>query len=118
MDEGMIKPRNFRFGRPSRQPKRPDFKKAKVRLSLVLKIRLLNYDTVEFWGHALDRMEMRGITRDDVIEAIEDPTTKGLPTRAGRSRIRKAFPSTGKIIDVIYDERPDRLRVITAYEIE
>jgi len=113
----MIKPRKFRFGQPHREPQRSGFKK-KIRPNLVLTIRVLNYDMIEFWWHALDRMNMRGITREDVIEAIEDPTTKGLPTKPGRSRIRKAFPSTGKIIDVVYDEKPDRLRVITAYELE
>jgi hypothetical protein len=118
MSPAMIKPRNFRFGKPGRDPKRPGFKKTKIRPNLVLKIRVLGFDTIEFWYHGLDQMEMRSITRDEVIEAIDDPTTRGLPTKPGRKRIRKAFPSTGRIIDVVYDEKPDRLRVITAYELK
>jgi hypothetical protein len=114
----MIKPRNFRFGKPGRKPRRSGFKKMKVRRNLLLTIRVLGYDKIEFWWHALDQMATRSITRDEVIEALDHPTKKGLPTRPGRKHIRKAFPSTGRIIDVVYNEKPDRVRVITAYELK
>ena len=51
-------------------------------------------------------MAQRGITRDEVVEAINNPTSTGHPTQAGRTRVRKAFAATGKVIDVVYDELP------------
>jgi len=106
-----MKRKNFqRPGRQSRRPSRP-----KALKSLVLKIRVLTYDKIEFGGHARDRMAQRGITRDEVIEAINNPTSSGLPTQQGRTRVRKSFVSTGKVIDVVYDELPDRFRVITTF---
>jgi hypothetical protein len=63
----------------------------------------------------MDRMGSRGISRDEVIEAIEDPTSMGHKTKPGRTRIRKVFAATGKIIDVVYDEIEDRVRVITTF---
>ena len=61
-------------------------------------------------------MTQRGILRDEVVEAINIPTSSGHRTQAGRKRVRKAFAATGKVIDVVYDELPDRVRVITTFQ--
>lgn len=77
---------------------------------------MLSYDTLEILPHATDRMKQRGITRDEVVETINSPTRTGLPTQAGRMRVRKEFQRSGKVIDVVYDELPDRVRVITTFK--
>lgn len=64
---------------------------------------------------ATDRMTQRGIVRDEVVEAINNPTSTGYRTGPGRKRVRKAFPASGKIIDVVYEELNDRVRVITTF---
>jgi len=60
-------------------------------------------------------MDRRGITREYVIEAINNPTQTGLRTEPGRQRIRREFAGSRKVIDVVYEEMADRIRVITAF---
>ncbi len=109
---GTMRRRTFKGGGP--QGSGP-FRKRKAKSGLTLFVHVLTYEKIEFCRHSLDRMKMRGVTRDEVIEAINDPTSTGHKTRPGRSRIRKAFASSGKMIDVVYDEIEDRVRVITTF---
>jgi hypothetical protein len=90
--------------------------KPRYRKGLLLRIPVLSYNAIEFFPHAMDRVKQRGITRDEVIEAINNPTSSDLPTQAGRKRVRRVFGKSGKAIDVIYDELPDRVRVITTFQ--
>jgi Domain of unknown function (DUF4258) len=90
-----------------------NFKKAKP--GLILFVEVLGRPQIEFVRHALDQMNRRRISRDQVIDAINDPTRTGLPTERGRERVRREFPGSGKVIDVVYQEMADRIRVITAF---
>jgi len=82
--------------------------------SLFLKVKLLGFDTVEFISHALKQMEMRGITADQVIRAMRNPTETGLPTQMYRFRIRRHI-GRDQALDVVYEELLDRIRVVTAF---
>jgi hypothetical protein len=106
-----MKRRSFRKPHPSGSKARPRYRR-----SLVLNIPVLGYNTLEILPHASDRMKQRGITRDEVVETINSPTTTGLPTQAGRVRVRREFLKSGKVIDVVYDELADRVRVITTFQ--
>ena len=68
---------------------------------------------VDFTRHALDRMEERGITSDEVIDALRHPDQEGLPADPPRLRIRRLLGSIA--LDVVFVELPDRIRVVTTY---
>ena len=69
---------------------------------------------IEFLPHALERLDRRDITADDVIEAVRYPEETGLPTQPGRQRVRRrARP--GYAIDVVYEETDERIRVVTVF---
>lgn len=99
-----------------RKPRSGAKARPRYRKALVLKIPVLGYNTLEIFPHASDRMKQRGITRDEVVDTINNPTTTGLPTQAGRKRVRREFTASSKVIDVVYDELVDRVRVITTFQ--
>jgi hypothetical protein len=68
---------------------------------------------VEFSVHALDQMEIRGITRDEVLRTIREPHKTGLPTQPNRKRFRR-YRSVKKAIDVVFEEANDRVIIVTA----
>ncbi len=68
---------------------------------------------VDFTQHAVERMEERGITSDEVIEALRNPDQEGLPADPPRLRIRRMLGATA--LDVVFVELPDRIRVVTTY---
>ena len=72
---------------------------------------------MEFCRHALIQMEIRGIKAADVIRALRGPTETGLPCDMFRTRIRRQI-SRYKALDVVYEERDDRILVITAITID
>lgn len=76
--------------------------------------KLLGHGVVEFIPHALRQMKIRGITADQVMDAIRRPTETGLPTQMYRSRIRRQM-DRDRALDVVYEELIDRVRVITAF---
>ncbi len=84
---------------------------------MVIRENVLGKSAVEFCRHALDQMEIRGISADDVIRALRSPTETGLPCDMFRSRIRRQV-SRLKALDVVYEERDDRILVITAITID
>lgn len=77
---------------------------------LMLKERLLGYDTVEFIRHALTRMSQRNISREDVYRTIRKPDETGLPTAPGRQRVRWN-KSVNFSIDVVYELLDDRIEL-------
>ncbi|MBI1903890.1 MAG: DUF4258 domain-containing protein [Planctomycetia bacterium] len=75
---------------------------------------LLGKTIVEFCFHALEQMQIRGISERDVLATIRHPDEIGLPTQPNRERVRK-FKKPTKAIDVVYEERDDRIVVVTAF---
>ena len=84
--------------------------------SKFIKVSILGRQKLELVGHALLQMSIRGISEQDVIRTIRNPTRTGLRTKPSRKRVRR-HKSTYKAIDVVYEELPDRIRVITAIAI-
>ena len=71
--------------------------------------------TVEFIGHALERLHERGIPQADVILCLRLPDERGLPTDGGRHRDRR-YTSASRAIDVVYEViDEDHYRVISAF---
>ncbi len=92
------------------QPKPPH------QTSRVLHVPVLGYRQLELVKHAQDRMRQRGISVQDVLQTLRHPDVTGLPTEAGRKRVRKNR-SRHHAVDVVYDELADRVRVITVIRI-
>ncbi len=67
---------------------------------------------VTFIPHALDRMKKRGITEKMVLETLKDPE-KVVEGYGGRKIAQKMLDD--KLLRVIYEEKEDKLEVITAY---
>jgi len=79
-----------------------------------LKRPLLGYEDVYFSQHAMLRMSQRGITREDVYHAIEQPDATGLPTAPGRHRVRwNKTPEKG--VDVVYALQDDCVSIVTTF---
>lgn len=72
---------------------------------------------IYFIRHVLDRMKQRGISRNEVLTAIKEPTETGLPTAEGRTRVRW-YRSHRTAIDVVYEEHDTFFRIITATAID
>src|SRR5687767_15317973 len=92
---------SFRPGRPSES----------------MEVEVLGKSTVEFCGHALTQMELRGITKDEVLWALRGPTETGLPTDMFHFRIRRQI-NPKKALDVVYEERKDKILIVTAFKKE
>ncbi len=69
-------------------------------------------NTVAFDAHALQRMQERGVTEDEVLDVLRNPTQTGLPTTANRLRQRKTL-AAGGYIGVVVEEDPTQIVVIT-----
>lgn len=78
---------------------------------------ILGYSKLEVSVHAADRMHDREIRLETVLEVLRNPSKKGLKTKPNRKRVRKNI-GYGKAIDVIYEEREDRIIVITVYKVD
>jgi hypothetical protein len=70
---------------------------------------------VEITHHASDRMEERDISDEDVILTLQNPDQVGLDADPPNRRVRRALPGRPLVLDVVFEERPDRIRVITTY---
>ena len=68
--------------------------------------------TVAFDEHALQRMQERGVSEDEVLDVLRNPTQTGLPTTANRLRLRKHL-GAGSYLDVVFEEDPTQIVVIT-----
>ncbi|SRR6266511_2786001 len=81
------------------------------RESLVLPEQARGKNLVELTGHAQDRMELREVSQQDVLDTLRHASIS-IPTQEGRIRLRwQKTPRTS--IDVVFDELRDRVRVIT-----
>jgi hypothetical protein len=49
---------------------------------------VLGCQTVAFDEHAVRRMNERGVSEDDVLDVLRNPTQTGLPTQPNRFRYR------------------------------
>lgn len=75
---------------------------------------ILGKSKIEYVGHALDQMKIRGITKTLVEKALRMPDVTGLKTVSGRRRVR-AKSSKQRELDVIYMVQVDRILVITSF---
>ena len=76
----------------------------------------LGFDTVTLTGHAQDQMEIRGVTVEDVLKTIRNPTERGLPTQPGRQRFRW-HKTIRTAIDVVHMPIENSLFVVTVIKI-
>lgn len=67
---------------------------------------------IVFTMHALERMKQRGISRDEVIQALET-SEETITDKLGHSIAQLQL--NGKILRVFFVERDGNLIVITAY---
>ena len=75
------------------------------------------FELVELTRHALDRMKVRGISINQILETLRNPRKTGLPTQPGRKRFRGAL-NKARAVDVVFEEKTDRIVVVTVVEVE
>lgn len=69
-----------------------------------------------FSDHALERRQERNITEQEVRQVLDDPHIN-IPTR--RKRRKRAMKTLdGRTLDIIYEERPDYIYVVTCALLE
>lgn len=77
---------------------------------------------IVFTAHARERMEDRGATEEEVVDAIRNGADE--PARKGRVRYSKGFPFGARWRDQVYQNKQvapivaretDRLLVVTVY---
>lgn len=78
----------------------------------LIKVQIGRFPGIELCPHAIDRMNERGVSDAEVIEAIRQPMRKGLPTQPGRKHVRRRRPKGG-FVHVVYKELPSHILVIT-----
>jgi len=66
-----------------------------------------------FLKHALDRMEMRGLTEELIIDILNKPDSICLNNES--RKIAQRFID-GKLIRIVYEEEPEKIIVVTAYK--
>jgi hypothetical protein len=71
---------------------------------------------VAFDSHAVLRMSQRGITEAQVVATLQKPDITGLRADPGRFRVRRHYGGHHSI-DVVYEEEPTRILVITAVRV-
>jgi hypothetical protein len=81
----------------------------------VIRASVLGVHVVEFTYHALARMNNRGITEEDVLSAVRNPTKTGLGAEPGHEHVRWQ-KDLRTFIDVVYTKKTDRLGIITAWK--
>lgn len=80
----------------------------------VHRIKVREFEEVRFLSHSMARLEQRGITESDVIQALLAPSTR---------KVRADFPHKGvvwiksrtKKLCVIFDEVDKYIAVVSAY---
>jgi hypothetical protein len=84
--------------------------------SIVLNEKLRGRELVELTGHVQQRMKERGVSQEDVLNTIRNPTKSVPSTQSGRLRFRwQKTPRT--FIDVVFEESKDRVCVVTVIKI-
>ncbi len=73
---------------------------------------ILGYRTIEIGFHAVERMEQRGVSLEDVLKTLRNG--RQVPGKQPRGRIRVKWNKTARLrIDVIFEKLKDRLGVVT-----
>ena len=81
----------------------------------VITASVLDVGLVEFSYHALERMNSRGISEDEVLATVRNPTQTGLPTEPGTEHVRWQ-KDRRTFIDVVYAKKADRVGIITVWK--
>jgi len=66
---------------------------------------------VAFDEHAITRMYERNVSEDEVLAVLKTPDQTGLPTQPSRFRYRKKI--VGRSVDVVFEQDPTQIIVIT-----
>ena len=73
---------------------------------------ILGYKIVEFGYHALERMEQRSVSEEDVLKALV--AGRQVPGRQPPGKTRIRWNKTARLrIDVVYEKMQDRLGIVT-----
>jgi Domain of unknown function (DUF4258) len=81
----------------------------------VIKASILGVQLVEFTHHALERMRAREVAEEDVLKAVQNPTTTGLKAESGHEHVRWE-KDRRTLIDVVYTKKADRIGIISAWK--
>ena len=89
--------------------------------AFVVECEILGKSRVEFTHHAADRMRSRGLTAEQVIDAISSPDEQALPVdqqqwpdAPPRFRVRRLFGGDFGL-DVVYEVWPEAIVVVSTY---
>jgi hypothetical protein len=82
----------------------------------VIPANVLGKGEVAFDAHAVQRMNERNITEAQVLATLKNPDITGLSAAPGRRRVRRHYGSHVSI-DVVYEDEPNRVLVITAVRV-
>jgi len=78
----------------------------------VLRVSVLGYEKVELLRHAIDQMRIREVSEGEVIRTLRNPSFPVQEAREGR-KLACWNKTVRSQIKVVYEELPDRIRVIT-----
>lgn len=97
---------------PPLLPNGPNFN---IRKGVVWNVSIGKITKLSVVAHAVDRMKKRGITQQDIINALSNPKARSFPADIPHQGIewRK---SPGRLLQVVYDEiSQTERRIITAF---
>jgi len=72
--------------------------------------------SVAFDEHAVRMMKQRGVSEDDVLEVLRNPTRTDLRADANRLHFRKQTGSQAWV-DVIFEEDPTQIVVVSVWRV-
>jgi hypothetical protein len=75
---------------------------------------VVNPKPIEFTAHADEMMAARGISRNQVVNAVRRPSTGKPGNTAYTQRLEREFPPSRRLV-VIVEELVDRFKVVTVY---
>jgi hypothetical protein len=99
-------------GKPN-PPNGPIFVPISTAGGKIVETSLRGFEKVEFTKHCQDQMKFRGLLEAEVLRVISEPEVTDLPTPEPRKRHRR-YRSSDRSVDVIFEDLPDRVLVITA----
>lgn len=77
---------------------------------------VLGKSEVAFDEHAMKRMQERSVTEAQVLAALRHPDVIGLRADPSRRRVRRHYGAHASV-DVLYEEEPDRILVISVIRV-
>ena len=81
---------------------------------LLLNLQVRGRDKLDSISHARTRMAERGIDVDRIVDTLIDPETEGPASKPPHLRVSKRR-ADGRVINVVFDDLPDRVRVISVF---